>query len=59
MIAALARPLLRTADDDRRRLTRPSAGLQKVLRAWFGRPSAKLWITPRGPKRLRNSGFWG
>lgn len=33
MIALLARPLLRTADDDRRRLTRPSAGLQKVLRA--------------------------
>jgi hypothetical protein len=37
VIAALtrpvARPLLRTADDDRRRLTRPSAGLQKVLRA--------------------------
>lgn len=32
MISTLTRPLLRTVDDDRRRLSKPSAGLQKVLR---------------------------
>lgn len=40
MISTLARPLLRTVDDDRRRLTRPSAGLQKVLRAAEHLPGA-------------------
>ena len=40
MIATLTRPLLRTVDDDRRRLTRPSAGLQKVLRVAEHLPGA-------------------
>ena len=44
MIETLARPLLRTADDDRRRLTRPSAGLQKMIRVAEHLPGAE---TPR------------
>lgn len=56
MIATLARPLLRTADDDRRRLTRPSAGLQKVLRAVErlpgGDPSRRYNVTVSHSHRL-------
>lgn len=56
MIATLARPLLRTVGDDRRRLTRPSAGLQKFLRIpdhLPGNPSARRYnITVSHSHRL-------
>ena len=40
MISTLTHPLLRTVSGDRRRLTRPSAGLQKVIRATGRFPGA-------------------
>jgi len=56
MISTLTRPLLRTANDDRRRLTRPSAGLQKVIRAAehfpLSTPASRYNITVSHSHRL-------
>lgn len=55
MITTLTRPLLRTSEDDRRRLTRPSAGLQKMLRVGEhlpGAPAARYNITVSHSHRL-------